>query len=968
LSSTATDLVAYRKIADDTLLRLQQQSVVMERFGALPGSPVAECERLAASSDVVVCIVAHRFGYEPDAGRGSITQREVEAARGVGKRVYAWIVDDAYPWTEPKEQDRLTQPDVLADSAKTLEVAAAVKGLQDFKRWLRREVVTDSFTTPDDLGRKIATTLATVPIAPATSRAHGATPAPPQPELRIVHALQPAPHFRGRDDIVQVLSSWVDDLASPDRVQALVAAGGTGKTAIAERVVAQLQQRWPPPGAGSVLVWSFYEKPNADAFVRECAQLFLGEPDDAPAGGRLERLQRGLRDGRPHLIVLDGLERVQVEAATGQVRGELEDHTLKLLLQAIASGLGRTRALVTSRYPLIDLRDWRRRGVVETALDDLAPDAARHVLRAWGVQGDDAQLDAVNAQVGWHALSVAVIGSYLSHFEGGRIEAATTLQLDTAAGDDPKAAKLARVLAFYADRLPGDERELLARLSVFPRGITLDVLGTLIDAGGQVAGVLVNAKPALTRLLARLHDRGLVFRYAATDGTLTWSAHPFVRERFARLLGCPPEAVFDAVATRLGQGLEKRPENKPEDTTTLDRYEQLIEATRLAGRAQEAFDLFWFGLGNFENLGYRLGEYARGYRILRSFLPPSGDMTGFGAGLKARDQSVGIGTLAVIAEKLGRLREAADILLESDIRKRWLDDPRETCTILEHMWVVLVASGRLVEALAVAEDAFVVAKRVDDEFDRLISLSYRGSAQHRLGLIDSARSDFAAATALADKRMLRSTSGFYHACHHLDLGEIAECRAIAEAAQQISQRNDWRFEFPRWDTLFARVALTEERDPSRHINAIRAWTARTGEMEWILEAHFLAARAALIRGDLAGARAEADDGLRQARLCGYRLRQIELLVTQSAIDLAWPDADSALAAAREALDLATAADCKNVWGEADAAHAWGLAFEALGQREHAQRAFRQALAVRERIEHPQADVTRAALARLGQGV
>jgi hypothetical protein len=68
LSSTATDLAQYRRIAYDTLLRLQQQSVVMERFGPLSGTPVAECERLAASSDLVVCIVAHRNRHEPDAG------------------------------------------------------------------------------------------------------------------------------------------------------------------------------------------------------------------------------------------------------------------------------------------------------------------------------------------------------------------------------------------------------------------------------------------------------------------------------------------------------------------------------------------------------------------------------------------------------------------------------------------------------------------------------------------------------------------------------------------------------------------------------------------------------------------------------------------------------------------------------------------------------------------------------------
>src|SRR5438046_6667670 len=81
LSSTAQDLVAYRKVADDTILRMSQEAVVMERFGPLPGEPVAECERKARECDVVVCIVAHRYGFVPDKGLGSITRRAVEAAR-----------------------------------------------------------------------------------------------------------------------------------------------------------------------------------------------------------------------------------------------------------------------------------------------------------------------------------------------------------------------------------------------------------------------------------------------------------------------------------------------------------------------------------------------------------------------------------------------------------------------------------------------------------------------------------------------------------------------------------------------------------------------------------------------------------------------------------------------------------------------------------------------------------------------
>jgi hypothetical protein len=120
LSSTAQDLVAHRQVADDTILRLSQQSVVMERFGPLPGTPVAECERLARESDVVVCIVAHRYGFVPEKGEGSITRREVEAAQAAGREVLVFLIADDYPWTEKKEQD------LLADQAarEALDLAA----------------------------------------------------------------------------------------------------------------------------------------------------------------------------------------------------------------------------------------------------------------------------------------------------------------------------------------------------------------------------------------------------------------------------------------------------------------------------------------------------------------------------------------------------------------------------------------------------------------------------------------------------------------------------------------------------------------------------------------------------------------------------------------------------------------------------------------------------------------------------
>ena len=674
LSSTAQDLVAHRKVADDTILRLSNESVLMERFSPMSGEPVAECERKARESDLVVCILAHRYGFVPDKGRGSITRREVEAAKAAGKDVLVWIVADDYLWAEKKEQDLLTDPTVLANPARVAEVLVGMQSLLDFKAWLRASFVCEVFTTPDDLGRKIAVALSNRGQDKAASRAVPA--ASVRGEVRIVHALQPAPHFRGRDSLVKELTTWVADLASPDRVWSLVAAGGTGKTAVAERVVSRMQ-----PGEANVLVWSFYERPNADAFLRECNQLFLGE-DEGPAGGRLERLERGLRDGRPHLIVVDGLERIQEDAGGGRVRGELSDHSLKLLLRALAAGLGRARALVTSRFPLVDLDPWMNRGYRDTRLDDLPPEAAVAVLRGWGVIGDDERLRAAAAQVGHHALSLAVLGSYLRSFAGGRIEAVRDFELDAVTGDDPRAAKLARVLAYYAQRLPAEERELLARLSVFPRGVTIELLGVLVDAGGEVAGLLVKAKPRLGALLGSLLNRGLVFQYRS-DPTVTWTAHPFLRERFRELLGCPQESVFDVVAQSLGAGLEERPETKPTEPAVLDRYERLIEATRLAGREQEAFDLYWYWLGGYEHLGWVLGEYERGYRILAAF-SATGRADDLGLTMVLRERSILANVLALFASELGRLAEARVIGLLSNSWMKTLAEPRETSRGLQN--------------------------------------------------------------------------------------------------------------------------------------------------------------------------------------------------------------------------------------------------------------------------------------------
>src|SRR5215204_4585800 len=73
------------------------------------------------------------------------------------------------PGRGSKEQDLLTDPTVLAEPSRVADVVAGVSALGEFKAWLRKTFVCDTFTTPDELGRKIAVALSNH-SAPPTPR------------------------------------------------------------------------------------------------------------------------------------------------------------------------------------------------------------------------------------------------------------------------------------------------------------------------------------------------------------------------------------------------------------------------------------------------------------------------------------------------------------------------------------------------------------------------------------------------------------------------------------------------------------------------------------------------------------------------------------------------------------------------------------------------------------------------------
>jgi tetratricopeptide (TPR) repeat protein len=575
----------------------------------------------------------------------------------------------------------------------------------------------------------------------------------------------------------------------------------------------------------------------------------------------------------------------------------------------------------------------------------------------------------VAGTVGFHALSIAVIGSYISFFADGNIRAVAEFDLDSVTGEDPRAAKLARILAFYAQRLPVEERELLARLSVFPRGVSLDLLRSLVDAGGDVAGLLGAAKYKLSALLGRLRQRGLVFRYKS-EGLLgdkiTWSAHPFLRDRFRELLGCPSEAVFSVIADSLRANLEDKPGRKLSDPGELDRFEQYIEAERLAGRPNIGFTMYWRFLGNYEYLGISLGEFERGYRMLSAFRPGS-QIANPKHALSLDRRLLIANDLGLYALRLGRTAEAKSIrefVDTSGIGAGHYPD-KEASISLQNSSEVAFSRGHLNQAHSFADRAFKIAVRIRDFFEMRDSLCFRATAAHARGNIPAARKDFRAAEKYhrrsGSTMPLSSLRGAQKARHLLDIGDIEGARtlssksleeSLAAKSKLTAESSATRYELPLFHAILARIALAEDSDPSFHLKEIRRWSDRTGDQEFNITSHLLTAQHLLKLGDKKAAIADAIEGLSHAERCEFGLLQIELLVTLSWIYLASEEPPSAIQAARRAARQASSSDCGYDWGEAEAAKALGHAYFANNEQDQSHHAFKRMEALRRRIGFP----------------
>lgn len=557
--------------------------------------------------------------------------------------------------------------------------------------------------------------------------------------------------FAGRKaELAALHRAWNEGV----RVFVLHAEGGAGKTRVVAKWLTELRDAgWR--GAGRVFVHSFYSQ-GTDEHRNTSSELFFenalrhfGHPgppltDPTEKGRTLARLlieQRGL-------LVLDGLEPLQHPPAFDQ--GRLKDPALYSLFVTLAAGrignppgtLPGGLCIVTSRQPIVELRDKTGRLVVQQLLDRLDAEAGVELLRELEVRGPERELREAVEDARGHAYSLMLLGSYLRDATGDH-EIRRRREIPLLEEDKEHRYHARHLFGAYVKHLGEDSAEVavLRLLGFFDRPAEKKLLAVLREVNkGELSTLTASTRNLSSadwrRILRRLADLRLIDISASPSPPI--DSHPLLREYFAEQLRMNFPGAWQSGHSRLFEHLcETTTEYQPDTLTGLQPLYQAVAHGCLAGLHQQACDNVYFTRilrgGGPEGFYTRkkLGAIGADLRAVTCFFTtlwtiPAPD-------LNPTDQAWLFNEAAVLLRALGRLTEAVEPMrasLEMRVEQQlWTGAARVVSNLSE----LELLRGEIAAAVNAGEEAIAYADRSGDAVLQMIMRTVLADALHQAG-------------------------------------------------------------------------------------------------------------------------------------------------------------------------------------------------------------------------------------------
>lgn len=794
------------------------------------------------------------------------------------------------------------------------------------------------------------------------------------PQAHFVHPLLEAADFQPRPNFLTSLRKFVEK--EQGGVLALVGIGGAGKTALVHELVVSLLGMKKRPVAGP-FVWSFYDEPDSSSFLVALANYLPGKKisQDCNEYMAYDVVKNRIGDD-PILIILDGLERIQIEQAGNIVHGNLQSPILLQFLLWFSNSDTRARTVITTRFPLSELNSMNNVSEVEQrvhimTIDSLTRMQARNLLKVRGVMGSVNQMNEVLDHFGTHALTVDHLGGVISTYLEGKASLFREL------GKGPLARfkvgqagkKLGRVVAAYEDYLAKSELEVLRMLqcvAIFLRPIEHSMLFRVYERLLNPSIPIKLSKPQVLYRLLQLrlvNGDNLRDRYEIT-------IHPAIRDSILDSLGTTLNIFAGSARQELESKLNRVPGVALDKKQDLDVVEDLIRLFVTEGQFSIAYRLYRDRMGGFKLS--KLGDYARGERVTGIIL--QGSRTAgtpqlpkyFDTGRpELRKEFEGLVKLGLATPKsfINFLHKKRDLFYREP--DRYLARPNIDSLQADRS-LFLEKLGRNEEALEVSYGHLAELNRLYDvstseSKQRIVTIS----ANYQLGkLIDANQ---AAEDAWSRLKYTYSANlqwcSYWHARVALAIGEVRRAFELFQACllqqnnttpsinpnvlyalrgiglqmslircgdseiafNQLQQANLVNRKFLNsWPDVTAYSKMVEARivGPSslgsRLLQEARAWAFEKGRCELQLWCSIVAAEHSLTVEDNEGALELLREGLRMANSHSFRLLSLDVmnLLSRTYIELDRPS--EARIYAQSALKDATKSECNYRWAIMDA--------------------------------------------------
>lgn len=703
----------------------------------------------------------------------------------------------------------------------------------------------------------------------------------------------PEENFVGRDEMLKTITKSYND--HDVHIGALIGWGGVGKSALVRQWYDSLEENKIHPDG--IFWWGFYRnaylEPFLNALLRYVSQGQIKPDTIKSTWEKVERIKEYVQRGA-YLIILDGLEQMQKGQETGEQFGCMEHRECTEMLKFLCDTKTKGLCLITTRYPLTDIKDYEGKTYEKTEIERLGLGDARRLFKKVGIRGDPEDIDKVIEDYNGHALSLSLLANYLvADFDGDirKARGIPPFHSDKEAG-----GKAHRVLLWYDKQLSEEQRSFMKIFSLFRTSVRDQDFDGVFRAKmeSKMNQLLRDISPfSFKRMKDNLCDRRLISK----GQDKIYTTHPLIKNYFESIFEDKDKKLcHKRIYEYIGSYAPERPE-------TLEQMEPLFEQVYhgcAGGFYDDALDnVYWKKIqrGQKGFMVFTLGAWETDLSLIRNFFP-KGEFSELPLVSKKSHQSWLLNSAGLALLCIGRPKEAEHLLVRR-INLSIEDESWGAASVgYQNLADLQFRIGEIKKGLESAKGALEMAQEADSDESTVTSGAYLGHTLRLLGKNKEAGDRFRQGDELGRKTIghwAYGIRGVLYADFLISTNEVTRAFQLTRASLDICRAQNWPSDISRCHRCLTAIERIKgnHKEAMAHLQEAVELARKVGMPELEIEAQLECGRLYLDKGEYRDAINAGNEVLRICERTGFLLYEPDAEVVLARAYLARKDFDQA---------------------------------------------------------------------------